>query len=116
MLMRQSGSLLAFGLMRMKKTILRNIGVATAATFCLTAGVLATSVSDSVASSRTSQATPSELKCYATTGNPDEVVCYRVSKRVLNSGDGRLTFVPFLIQVPTPSNPPTPSVVNVLPS
>ncbi|MCX4848413.1 hypothetical protein [Streptomyces sp. NBC_00893] len=102
--------------MNMKKKNLRNISVTTAAGFCLAVGLLGTSAGESVASPQTPRAAPSELKCYTTTGNPDAVVCYRVSKRILNTGDGRLTFVPFLIQVPTPSNPPPPSVVNVLPS
>lgn len=107
-------SLLAFGLMNMKKKTLRSISVAAAASFCLEAAILGTSASDSVASPQNSQVAPAELKCYTTISDPNAIVCYRVSKRILNRG-GQITFFPFLIQVPTPSNAPAPVVVNVLP-
>lgn len=110
----QFSSLLAFGLMNMKKTSLRSVGAAAAASFCLGAGILGTSASDSVASPRNFQVAPAVLKCYTTISDPRAIVCYRVSKRILNRG-GQITFFPFLIQVPTPSNAPTPVVVNVLP-
>ncbi|MER6101112.1 hypothetical protein ABT115_01870 [Streptomyces sp. NPDC001832] len=100
--------------MSMKKKTLRNISVAAAASFCLAAGILGTSASNSVASPQNSQAAPSALKCYTTISNPNMIVCYRLSKRTVNSG-GHIAFFPFLIQVPTPSNPPPPAVVNVLP-
>lgn len=100
--------------MNMKKTTMQSISAAAAAFFCLEVGILGASASDSVASPRNSQVAPSVLKCYTTMGDPHTMVCYRVSKRVLNSG-GKLTFVPFLIQVPTPANPPSPVGVNVLP-
>ncbi|MFJ5722495.1 hypothetical protein [Streptomyces sp. NPDC093149] len=99
--------------MNMKKTTLRNIGVAAAASF-LAAGILGTSASESVASPNNSQVASSALKCYTAINNPNKTVCYRVSQRALNTGS-RIVFFPFLIQVPTPSNPPTPAVVNALP-
>ncbi|MET9659463.1 hypothetical protein [Streptomyces sp. NPDC006510] len=99
--------------MNMKKTTLRNISAAAAASF-LAAGILGTSASSSIASPQNSQVAPSVLKCYTVIDNPDEIVCYRVSQRALNTGS-QIVFFPFLIQVPTPSNPPTPVVVNVLP-
>lgn len=112
-LMGNSSSPRAFELMDMKKRTLRNISVAAAASF-LTAGILGTSASSSVASQQNSQFAPSALKCYTLIDNPDEVVCYRVSQRALNTGS-EIVFFPFLIQVPTPSDPPAPVVVNVLP-
>ncbi|MFF3952326.1 hypothetical protein ACFYY1_03885 [Streptomyces sp. NPDC001890] len=99
--------------MDMKKTTLRNISVATAASF-LAAGILGTSASSSVASQQNSRVAPSVLQCYRLIDNPDEVVCYRVSQRILNTGSD-LVFFPFLIQVPTPSDAPPPVVVNILP-
>ncbi|MFC9755737.1 hypothetical protein [Streptomyces sp. NPDC056921] len=99
--------------MDMKKRTLRNISVAAAACL-LTAGILGTSASSAVASQQNSQAAPSVLKCYTLIGNPDDVVCYRISQRALNTGS-EIVFFPFLIQVPTPSDAPAPLVVNVLP-
>ncbi|MFE7105097.1 hypothetical protein ACFU98_24435 [Streptomyces sp. NPDC057575] len=99
--------------MDMKKTTLRNISVAAAASF-LAAGILGTSASSSVASPQNSRVAPSVLQCYKLIDNPDEVVCYRVSQRILNTGSD-LVFLPFLIQVPTPSDAPAPVIVNVLP-
>lgn len=99
--------------MNMKKTTLRNIRVAAAASF-LTAGVLGASASSSVASQQNSQVAPSVLKCYTLIDDPSEIVCYQLSQRALNTGS-QIVFFPFLIQVPTPSNPPAPDVVNVLP-
>ncbi|MGW1405254.1 hypothetical protein [Streptomyces sp. NPDC002403] len=99
--------------MDMKKTTLRNIGAAAAASF-LTAGILGTSASNAIASQQNFQVAPSELRCYTLIDNPNEVVCYRVSQRALNTGS-EIVFFPFLIQVPTPSNPPAPVVVSVLP-
>lgn len=112
--MGQSSSLLAFGLMNMKKTALRTITVAAAVSLCLEAGILGTSASASVASPQNSQVAPSVLQCYTTMSDPNAIVCYRVSKRVVNRG-GQIEFFPFLIQVPTPSNHPPAIVVNSLP-
>lgn len=112
--MGQSSSLLAFGLMNMKKKALRTITVAAALSLCLEAGILGTSASASVASPQNSQVAPSVLQCYTTMSDPNAIVCYRVSKRIVNKG-GQIEFFPFLIQVPTPSNPPPAIVVNSLP-
>ncbi|MFE7620814.1 hypothetical protein [Streptomyces sp. NPDC057496] len=99
--------------MNMKKTTLRNIGVAAAASF-LAAGILGTSASSSVALPQNSPAAPSALRCYTVVDDPNEIVCYQISQRATNTGS-QIVFWPFLIQVPTPANPPDPVVVNVLP-
>lgn len=112
--MGRSSSLLAFGLMNMKKTTLRTITVAAAVSLCLEAGILGTSASASVASPQNSRVAPSVLQCYTTMNDPNAIVCYRVSKRVLNRG-GQIEFFPFLIQVPTPANHPPAIVVSALP-
>ncbi len=49
----------------------------------------------------------SSLECYESTRDPGTVVCYRLSYRTMHR-DGEIVFVPFLIQVPTPSDPPPP--------
>ncbi|KOV51781.1 hypothetical protein ADL00_38870 [Streptomyces sp. AS58] len=59
-------------------------------------------------------APPQNLKCYATTDDPNRIVCYRVSQRPVHR-DGQIAFVPFLVQVPTPANPPPVQVVDRLP-
>ncbi len=91
----------------MKTATLRIISVATAILFCV-----ATSIS-AAAESRT--ASSSQLKCYRTIRDLNSVVCYRMSYRPLLQ-DGRITFVPFLVQVPTPANPPQVTTVGELPS
>ncbi|GAA2917844.1 hypothetical protein GCM10010524_55480 [Streptomyces mexicanus] len=57
----------------------------------------------------------SSLECYESTRDPGTVVCYRLSYRTMHR-DGEIVFVPFLIQVPTPSDPPPPRVVTTLPA
>ncbi|MFF8612097.1 hypothetical protein [Streptomyces sp. NPDC015350] len=109
----QSISHRALELMNMKKTTLRTIGTAAAASF-LAAGILGTSASNSFASPQSSQAAPSVVKCYSDIDHPSEIVCYQVSQRATNTGS-QIVFWPFLIQVPTPLNPPAPVIVNVLP-
>ncbi|MFF4080208.1 hypothetical protein ACIO87_07780 [Streptomyces sp. NPDC087218] len=99
--------------MNMKKKTLRSIGVAAAASF-LAAGIVGTSASGSVALPQNSRSAPSALKCYTLIDDPNEIVCYQISQRATNTGS-QIVFWPFLIQVPTPANPPTPVVVNVLP-
>jgi hypothetical protein len=99
--------------MDMKKTTLRNISAAAAASF-LAAGILGTSATSSVASPQNSQVAPSALQCYSAIDDPNEIVCYQVSQRALNTGS-EIVFFPFLIQVPTPSNAPAPVIVDTLP-
>lgn len=109
----RSGSHRAPELMNMKKKTLRKIGVAAAASF-LAAGIVGTSASSSVALPQNSRSAPSALKCYTVVDDPNEIVCYQISQRATNTG-GQIVFWPFLIQVPTPANPPAPVIVNVLP-
>lgn len=61
------------------------------------------------------QAAPakSAMRCYATRDNPDVVVCYRFSKKA-EFRHGSVVYVPILIQVPTPSNPPPVVIVTSL--
>jgi hypothetical protein len=82
------------------------ISVAAAILFCIAASMPIASESEA--------APPSPLKCYKTIRDPDSVVCYRLSYRPLTQ-DGRMTFVPFLVQVPTPANPPPATTVRELP-
>ncbi|MGW0085804.1 hypothetical protein [Streptomyces sp. NPDC003393] len=53
------------------------------------------------------------LRCYATAQNPGQPVCYRVSAKA-EYRHGEIVYVPILIQVPTPANPPPVTVVNGL--
>jgi hypothetical protein len=55
----------------------------------------------------------SAMRCYATRADPEAVVCYRFSKKA-EFRHGSIVYVPILIQVPTPSNPPSVVIVNSL--
>ncbi|WP_153540577.1 hypothetical protein [Streptomyces sp. RB17] len=55
----------------------------------------------------------SEPQCYATDREPGVIVCYRTSwKAEYRHGD--VVYVPVLIQVPTPSQPPSVTIVDSL--
>lgn len=55
----------------------------------------------------------SVTQCYAMHGNPQMILCYRNSwKAEYRHGD--MVYVPVLIQVPTPSHPPSVITVNSL--
>ncbi|CAL9291430.1 hypothetical protein SUDANB180_05707 [Streptomyces sp. enrichment culture] len=90
----------------MNTATLRLISVAAAILFCVAASISAAPESKAAA--------PSPLKCYKTIRDPHSVVCYRMSYRPLFR-DGRITFVPFLVQVPTPADPPPVTTVGELP-
>lgn len=91
----------------MNKAIPRIISVAAATLFCVAASISAAPESKA--------APPASLKCYKTIRDPHSVVCYRMSYRPLFQ-DGRISFVPFLVQVPAPANPPAVTTVGELPS
>ncbi|MEU9479094.1 hypothetical protein [Streptomyces sp. NPDC048191] len=79
----------------MKKAALRSGGLVVALAACCAA----------FAAGNASAAVPSKsvTQCYATRGNPSDVVCYRNSwKAEYRNGD--MVYVPILIQVPTPSH------------
>ncbi|MET7513825.1 hypothetical protein ABZS88_10140 [Streptomyces sp. NPDC005480] len=99
----------------MKKAALRSVSIAAAATCCLTLGEWGASAGDSGALSQKSQAAPtkSTLQCYATRSSPNAVVCYRFSaKAEFRHGD--IAYVPILIQVPAPAQPPSVIIVDSL--
>ncbi|MGW0812146.1 hypothetical protein ACWD00_02615 [Streptomyces viridiviolaceus] len=99
----------------MGKIALRSVSAAAAALCFLTGSAWGATASEVTARPQRSQAAlPQALTCYATVSEPDRVVCYRVSYRHLHQ-NGQIEFVPFLIQVPTPANPPPVTVVGSLP-
>ncbi len=101
----------------MSKATLRIFSVAAGTFFCLAAGVWVSPESEAHTSPPYGriESADTNLKCYKTIRDPYSVVCYRLSYRPLLK-NGRFTFVPFLVQVPTPSNPPPPIIVDELPS
>jgi hypothetical protein len=50
-------------------------------------------------------------RCYATAQDPGRVLCYRVSAKA-EYRHGQMVYIPLLIQVPTPSEPPSVVIVN----
>ncbi|MFJ1867029.1 hypothetical protein ACIOD1_20670 [Streptomyces sp. NPDC088097] len=66
----------------------------------------------STASGATTSAA-SAPRCYAARGDPSRVVCYRTSWKAEYRG-GDIVYVPRLIQVPTPSPPPSAVIVDSL--
>ncbi|MFE8944335.1 hypothetical protein [Streptomyces sp. NPDC007856] len=102
----------------MRKAALRSVGlVAAAAASCCTAlGVWGAATAEAGAlPPQKPQSAPmkSELRCYATQRNPNATVCYRYSwKAEYRHGD--VVYVPILIQVPTPSPPPSVTIVDSL--
>ncbi|GHF21558.1 hypothetical protein GCM10014715_89550 [Streptomyces spiralis] len=102
----------------MRKVNLRGAGLAAAVSSCLMVGVWAapvSAVSGSPENTQSMQSTPvkSPLRCYATRSDPKAVVCYRFSEKA-EFRHGEIVYVPILIQVPTPSNPPAITVVDSL--
>lgn len=97
----------------MNTATLRIISIAAAILFCAAGGM--PTASESKADPESKAAAPAQLKCYRTIRDPNSVVCYRMSYRPLLQ-DGRITFVPFLVQVPTPADPPPATIVGELPS
>jgi hypothetical protein len=97
----------------MNTATLRIISVAAAILFCVAGSMSA--APESKADPEIRADPPSPLKCYKTIRDPYSVVCYRMSYRPLVQ-DGRIAFVPFLVQVPTPADPPPVTTVDELPS
>ncbi|MER5602465.1 hypothetical protein [Streptomyces sp. NPDC002265] len=58
-------------------------------------------------------AAESALRCYATRSDPAEIVCYRISAKA-EFRHGEMVYIPFLVQVPRPSNPPATITVESL--
>lgn len=99
----------------MGKLALRSVSVAAAALCLLPGGAWSATASEAITAPQHSQAAPPKvLTCYATVGEPDRVVCYRVSHRHLHR-DGEIVFVPFLVQVPTPPDHPPVIIADRLP-
>lgn len=98
----------------MKKAFLRSVGL-TAACCCMALGVWSTSAGEADALPQKSQAafTISALQCYATHGSPNDIVCYRNSWKA-EFRHGEVVYVPILIQVPAPANPPSVTTVDSL--
>lgn len=107
-----------------KKSAWRNGALKFATVCCIALGVGAAPVNaagawapDSHKASMKSTASvafaASELKCYATARAPDSVTCYRSSWKT-EFRHGELVYIPMLIQVPTPANPPHVAVVDSL--
>ncbi|WP_128790797.1 MULTISPECIES: hypothetical protein [Streptomyces] len=103
-------------MVRMRKATLRGVWLATAVFSLLAAGVLGPYTNEASALSKGAQAnanTKSALRCYETRRNPGAVVCYRFSKKA-EFRHGDVVFVPILIQVPVPADPPPVIVVDSL--
>ncbi|GHA22692.1 hypothetical protein GCM10010345_29630 [Streptomyces canarius] len=83
----------------MQKAALRRGVLAVAAATCWTA----LGVWDATISEASGSLVNSATRCYATRGNPDDVVCYRNSWKA-EYRRGEIVYVPFLIQVPKPSH------------
>jgi hypothetical protein len=99
----------------MKKAALRCTGIVAAASCCLALGEWSASASESGALSQKSQVAPtkSTLRCYATRSSPNAIACYRFSaKAEFRHGD--IVYVPMLIQVPAPAQPPSVIIVDSL--
>ncbi|RPE42389.1 hypothetical protein EDD90_5517 [Streptomyces sp. Ag109_O5-1] len=91
--------------MRMQRSAFRSISLIAALTCCAVFG--AQGASSAGASPK------SALQCYATHHSPHTIVCYRNSwKAEFRHGD--MVYVPILIQVPTPSRPPSVVIVGSL--
>ncbi|WP_143070922.1 hypothetical protein [Streptomyces malaysiense] len=98
----------------MRKATLRGVCLAAAVFSLLAAGVSGPCASEASALPKGAQTQEkSVLRCYETRRNAGEIVCYRFSKKA-EFRHGDVIFVPILIQVPVPSNPPPVTVVDSL--
>ncbi len=99
----------------MRKVTLRGAGLMAAVSSCLTVGLWAAPASAVSGSPENTHSTPakSPLRCYATRSDPKAVVCYRFSAKA-EFRHGEIVYVPILVQVPTPSNPPAITIVDSL--
>lgn len=88
--------------------------VAVLAAASAAASVIAVSAaSPATAHSSRSPAAESALRCYATRSDPADVVCYRISAKA-EFRHGEMVYIPFLVQVPRPSDPPATITVESL--
>ncbi|MET8205054.1 hypothetical protein ABZT51_03245 [Streptomyces sp. NPDC005373] len=99
----------------MKQAALRSVTIVAAASCCFALGEWGASASESGALLQKSQAAPmkSTLRCYATHSSPDAITCYRFSAKA-EFRHGEMVYVPMLIQVPAPAQPPSVTIVNSL--
>lgn len=99
----------------MKKMLEWPVGLVVAGSFCFLFGVWGSPVQAAAFSQQRAQppAVASDLRCYATRSDPGAVVCYRVSGKA-EYRHGQVVYIPRLIQVPVPSNPPPVVVVSTL--
>ncbi|GAA3150844.1 hypothetical protein [Streptomyces echinatus] len=93
----------------MVKAILRGAVLAATATAGLMAGAWGASASEGTVAPGANLT----LRCYATVKNPEAPVCYRLSAKA-EYRHGQIVYVPILIQVPTPAQPPAVIIVNSL--
>ncbi|MCX5437917.1 MULTISPECIES: hypothetical protein [unclassified Streptomyces] len=99
----------------MKKAALRSVSMAAAVSCCFALGEWSASASESGALPQKSQAAPtkSKLRCYATRSSPNAIACYRFSAKA-EFRHGEMVYVPILIQVPAPAQPPSVTIVDSL--
>ncbi|MFY4720250.1 hypothetical protein [Streptomyces sp. LaBMicrA B280] len=103
-------------LVRMRKATLCGVWLAAAVFSLLAGGILGPYASEASALPKGAQGNAkvkSALRCYETRRNPGAVVCYRFSKKA-EFRHGDVVFVPILIQVPVPADPPPVMVVDSL--
>lgn len=102
-------SFAASGVMSVTKAKVWSIGLAAAASafFSIGAGGAPTSEGSVPPHAQ------SVLRCYATSKNPEAAVCYRLSKKA-EYRHGQIVYIPMLIQVPTPADPPSVTIVDSL--
>lgn len=97
--------------MSMHKAPMRSVSLVAAAASCCTAfGAWGAATGEA---SALPQKPGSALQCYATQSDPDATVCYRSSWKA-EDRHGEVVYVPILIQVPTPSPPPSVTIVDSL--
>jgi hypothetical protein len=97
--------------MSMQKAPSRGVSlVAAAASCCMAFGAWGAATAEASALPQKSR---SALQCYATQSDPDATVCYRSSWKA-EYRHGEVVYVPILIQVPTPSPPPSVTIVDSL--
>ncbi|WP_148012423.1 MULTISPECIES: hypothetical protein [unclassified Streptomyces] len=96
------------------RSALRSAGLA-AACCCtaLAAWGASTGGADALSPTARTASAHSSLQCYATQGSPNDLVCYRHSFKA-EFRHGEMVYVPLLIQVPTPADPPPATIVGSL--
>ena len=101
--------------MSIKTATQRGFSLAVAASCCMALGAWSASASEAgvLSVKPPAAATKSALQCYATRGSPDAITCYQNSWKA-EFRHGNMVYIPRLIQVPTPPQPPPVIVVNSL--